>query len=128
MRHGDKNRKLGRVKRKRVALLRSLARSLVLEEGITTTTAKAKALRPYVERLITISKQGTIASRRILVSRLGGTSDAVRKLHETLAPRYEKRLGGYTRITRLGRSGKRAADTSRIELIPAGGGSTSGGK
>src|SRR3989344_8163184 len=116
MRHGDKNRKLGRVKRKRVALLRSLARSLVLEEGITTTTAKAKALRPYVERLITISKKKSIASRRLLESRLGGGLDAVEKLHETLAARYEKRVGGYTRITRLGRTGQRAAETSRIEL------------
>ena len=117
MRHGDKNRKLGREKGQRVALLRSLARSLVLHEGITTTTAKAKALRPYVERLITMSKKGTIASRRLIGSRLGGAPDVVRKLYETLAPRYEKRIGGYTRITRLGKTGKRAADTSRIELL-----------
>lgn len=117
MRHGNKNRKLGRVKRKRVALLRSLARSLILQEGITTTTAKAKALRPYIERLITISKGGGIASRRLIGSRLGGAPDAVKKLHETLASRYEKRAGGYTRITRLGQTGKRAADTSRIELV-----------
>jgi len=116
MRHGDKNRKLGREKGQRVALLRSLARSLVLHEGITTTTAKAKALRPYVERLITMSKKGTIASRRLIGSRLGAP-DVVRKLYETLAPRYEKRIGGYTRITRLGKTGKRAADTSRIELL-----------
>jgi len=117
MRHGDKNRKFGRVKRQRTALLRSLARSLVLKEGITTTTAKAKALRPYLERLITVSKKDSIASRRLVARRLGGASDAVKKLHETLAPRYEKRSGGYTRIVRLGRVGKRVGDMAKIELI-----------
>src|SRR3989344_1871509 len=117
MRHHNKNRKLGREKGQRVALLRSLARSLVLEEGIVTTTAKAKALRPFVEQLITQSKLGTLASRRTVGSRLGGAPDAVKKLYETIAPRFEKRTGGYTRVVRIGRSGKRAADTSRIELV-----------
>lgn len=118
MRHGDKNRKFGRVKNQRTALLRSLARSLVLKEGITTTVAKAKSLRPFVERLITTSKGASLASRRMVASRLGGAPDAVKKLHDTLAPRYEKRAGGYTRITRLGRVGKRISDMARIELIP----------
>lgn len=117
MRHGNKTKKFGRVKNQRTALLRSLARSLVLEEGIVTTTAKAKALRPFVERLITASKQGTIMSRRLAGSRLGNAPDVVKKLHETLALRYEKRSGGYTRIVRLGRVGKRVGDMSRIELI-----------
>ena len=117
MRHHDKNRKFGRVKRQRTALLRSLARSLVLEEGIMTTTAKAKALRPFVERLITASKRSTVTSRRLVESRLGGAPDAVKKLHETLALRYKKHSGGYMRIVRLGRVGKRVGDMSRIELI-----------
>jgi len=117
MRHHSKIKKIGGVRRKRVALLRSLARSLVLEESITTTTAKAKALRPFVEHLITTSKLGTLASRRIVGSRLGGAPEAVKKLHETLAPRFEKRTGGYTRITRLGQQGKRVADFARIELL-----------
>lgn len=117
MRHGNKNRKFGRVKRIRVALLRSLARSLVLRGGITTTVPKAKELRPFVERLITMSKKGTVSSRRIVASRLGGAPDAVKKLHETLAPRFEKRAGGYTRITRIGRVGKRVADMARIEFL-----------
>jgi len=117
MRHHNANKKIGGVRRKRVALLRSLARSLVLKEGIVTTTAKAKALRPFVERLITVSKRGTLASRQTVGSRLGGAEDAVRKLHETLAPRYLKRAGGYTRITRLGQTGKRVLDSARIELI-----------
>ncbi|RJQ34807.1 50S ribosomal protein L17 [Candidatus Parcubacteria bacterium] len=117
MRHHNKVKKIGGVRRKRVALLRSLARSLVLEESITTTAAKAKALRPFVERLITTSKEGTLASRRIVGSRLGGAPEAVKKLHDTLAPRFEKRAGGYTRIVRLGRVGKRVTDFARIEIL-----------
>src|SRR3989344_2699715 len=127
MRHHDNRKKFGRVKRQRTALIRSLARSLVLSEGITTTTAKAKALRPYVERLITISKEGTLASNRAITSELGGARDANKKLHE-LATRYQKRAGGYTRIVKLGRVGKRIGDMSRIEFVSAKGGSASGGK
>lgn len=116
MRHHVKTRTLNRTRRQRTALLRSLARSLVLQEGITTTIAKAKELRPFVERLITTSKQNTVASRRDVSTRLGGAPDAVRKLHE-VAKRYEKRAGGYTRIIRLGRVGKRNGESARIELV-----------
>ena len=116
MRHHNQNRKLGRERGQRDALLRNLARSLVLQEGIVTTTAKAKALRPFVERLITDSKKNTLAARRAIASRLNAP-EAVKKLHDTLAPRYEKRLGGYTRIIRLGRVGKRVVDSSRIEFV-----------
>jgi len=116
MRHHVKTRTLGRTKRQRTALLRSLARSLVLEEGITTTLAKAKELRPFVERLVTASKKNTLQSRRIVIERLV-SPEAVRKLHETLAPRFEKRAGGYTRIVRLGKVGKRHAESARIEFI-----------
>lgn len=115
MRHHDRNRKLGRVKRQRVALLRSLARSLVQREGIVTTTAKAKALRPFVERLITTSKKRTLESRRESLRRLGAR-DTGKKLDE-LAERYAKRPGGYTRIVKLGRVGKRVGEMSRIELV-----------
>ncbi len=117
MRHHNTKKRFGRERNQRVALMRSLARSLVLEEGIVTTTAKAKALRPFVERLITESKLGTIASRRMVGKKLGGAPDAVKKLHDTLAGRYEKRAGGYTRITRLGKTGKRVIDFSKIELV-----------
>jgi|SRR3989344_2263452 len=116
MRHHDKNRKLGREKSQRVALLRSLARSLLLAGGITTTTAKAKALRPYIERVITAGKSGTLEDIRRNVAKLGGARDATAKLRE-LAKRYEKRSGGYTRIVRIGRMGKRVSDMSRIELL-----------
>ena len=116
MRHHDKNRKLHRPKRQRVALLRSLARSLVLEEGIVTTSAKAKALRPFVERLISYGKDNTLASNRMIISALGNSSAAA-KLHQTIAPRYKDRRGGYTRIIRLGRIGKRVGEAARIELV-----------
>ena len=117
MRHHVKQRTLNRPKRQRTALLRSLARSLVLHEGITTTIAKAKELRPYVEKLVSTSKQNTLASRRKVAERLGGAPETVKKLHDTLAVRYAKRAGGYTRITRLGRVGTRVADAARIEFV-----------
>jgi large subunit ribosomal protein L17 len=94
-----------------------LARSLVLHEGITTTEAKAKALRPFVERLVSISKSNTVTSRKEVSSRLGGAQDAVKKLHETIAPRYSKRAGGYTRVVRLGKIGKQAAISARVEFV-----------
>jgi large subunit ribosomal protein L17 len=107
----------GRVKNQRTALMRSLARSLVLEEGIVTTVAKAKALRPFVERLVTASKRNTLASRRSVAARLGNAQDAVTKLHDTLAVRFATRAGGYTRVVRLGKIGKQATDSARIEFV-----------
>lgn len=117
MRHHVKTRTLNRDRRQRTALLRSLARSLVLDEGITTTVAKAKELRPFVERLVTTSKKNTVASRRDVSTRLGGAPDAVRKLHDTIAKRYLERQGGYTRIVRIGRVGKRVGESARIEFV-----------
>ena len=117
MKHHNAHRKLGREKGQRVALLRSLARSLVLEEGITTTIAKAKELRPFIERLVSTSKQNTLASRRLVATRLGGADDIAKILHETMGQRYAKRSGGYTRIVRLGRIGKRAVESARIEFV-----------
>ncbi len=116
MRHHNTNRTLGRKRGQRVALLRSLARSLVLQEGIVTTVAKAKELRPFVERLVTTSKQNTLASRRLVAQRIN-SQEAMRKLHETIAPRYLKRAGGYTRIIQLGKIGKQATESARIEFI-----------
>lgn len=116
MQHHNKNRKLGRVKRQRVALLKSLARSLVLHDGITTTAAKAKELKPFIEKLVTASKTNSVASRRVVSSRIG-SPEAVKKLHETIAPRYSARSGGYTRVTLLGRKGSRVAEMARIEFV-----------
>lgn len=116
MKHHRAHRTLGRVKRVRTALLRSLARSLIMQEGITTTVAKAKELRPFVEKLVTSGKEGTLASRRRIAETLPDTAVA-KKLTGELAERYAKRAGGYTRIVRLGRVGKRAIESARIEFV-----------
>ena len=116
MRHHDNKRKFHREKRQRVALMRSLSRSLVLHEQIETTIAKAKELRPYIERLVTSSKVPTLSSRRNAMVRIG-SSEAVKKLHDELAKRYADRSGGYTRIIRLGRVGKRVGEHARIEFV-----------
>jgi len=118
MRHHVNKRTLNRDRRQRTALLRSLARSLVIHEGIVTTIAKAKELRPFVERLVTTSKKNSVASRRDVSTILGGgAAIAVKKLHDTLAPRYAKRPGGYVRIVRVGRIGKRVGENARIEFV-----------
>ncbi|HEY4519503.1 MAG TPA: 50S ribosomal protein L17 [Candidatus Paceibacterota bacterium] len=117
MRHHKRSRKLNRVKRQRVALLRSLARSLVLHGGITTTVAKAKELRPFVESLVTESKKGTLASGRMVTIDLCGSKEAGKKLKETTVARFINRHGGYTRIVKLGRIGKRVGEMARIEFV-----------
>ena len=117
MKHHRKGRTLGRKKGQRVALLRSLARSLVLDEAITTTVARAKELRPFVERMVTTAKKNSLASRRIIDTRMGGSREVMKKLHDVYAPRYAKRAGGYTRITLLGRIGKRVIEAARIEFV-----------
>lgn len=116
MQHHKKRRTLGRNKAQREALLRALARSLVLQEGIVTTEAKAKELRPFVESLVTASKKNTLTSRRQVAARLRSPR-AVKKLHDTFASRYASRAGGYTRIVRLGRIGKRVAEMAKIEFV-----------
>ena len=117
MKHHRKGRTLGRKKGQRVALLRSLARSLDLDEAITTTVARAKELRPFVERMVTTAKKNSLASRRTVDTRMGGSREVMKKLHDVYAPRYAKRAGGYTRITLLGRIGKRVIEAARIEFV-----------
>ena len=117
MKHHKAGRTLGRKKGQRTALLRSLARSLVMHEKITTTTARAKELRPFVERLVTKAKEGNTASHRLVAERLGTSPEAVKKLHDTIAPRYAKLAGGYTRIVKLGPVGKRMVDSAVIEFV-----------
>ncbi len=99
MAYTKKAQTFGRPSNQRAALLRSLARSLVIEERISTTEAKAKALRPVVERLVTYAKKNTVASRRLAKARLGDDA-AVKKLFDAIAPRYADRAGGYTRVTK----------------------------
>lgn len=117
MKHHKKGRTLGRKKGGREALLRSLARSLVLHEGIVTTVAKAKELRPFLERIVSISKNDTAASRKVISARMGSASDVMKKLYGTIGPRYAKRAGGYTRVVLLGRVGKRVGEAARIEFV-----------
>ena len=109
-----KARTFGRPSNQRRALLRSLARSLVFEERISTTEAKAKALRPFIERLVTYAKKNTLASRRLAVTRLGDAA-AVKKLFTTIGPRYEKRAGGYTRIVKRTKRG--TSDARKLAYI-----------
>ena len=115
MRHSNHNRKLGREKGPREALLRSLARSLVLKGRITTTQAKAKEIRPFVEKLVTRGKTDTLANRRVLISTLGDAA-AVRKLIKT-AGTYSERKGGYLRIVKMVPRKGDAADMALIEFV-----------
>ena len=112
MRHHNANKKFGRERGQRIALLKSLAHSLALKGKIKTTESKAKALRPFMEKLVTLGKKQTIASRRILKSRVGEM--AAKKIAEELALTYKERAGGYTRITKLG---PRASDASPMAII-----------
>jgi large subunit ribosomal protein L17 len=117
MRHSNQNRTFGRSRSQRTALLRGLALSLVEHGKIQTTEAKAKELRPYVEKLITKGKNDTVASRRLVMSTLGEPhTDTVQKLFSEVAKRYAERSGGYTRIIKLGetKAGRREA---YIELV-----------
>lgn len=97
-----------RPRNQRGALMRALARSLILEEKIATTEAKAKALRPFIERLVTYGKKNTLASRRLALTRLGDP-EAVKKLFDTIAPRYAERPGGYTRVVKRSHRGNNDA-------------------
>jgi len=117
MKHHDKKRKLGRVRRQRSALLRSLARSLIQHGKIETTEAKAKELRPFIERLITKSRVDSVASRRLIVERLGNDRKTVDKLFKQVSSRYKDRTGGYTRIIKTGRRADDAAKLARIDLV-----------
>lgn len=100
----------------RDALMRSLARNLVNEERITTTLAKAKAMRPFVEKLVTKAKTGTLASRRVVITRIGGEREA-KALFDVIAPKYKTRAGGYTRIIKLPRRELDAAPMAMIEFV-----------
>ena len=116
MKHGKSKRKLSLKTGPRRALLRGLAGNLILRGKITTTEAKAKELRPFVERLVTSARAGTLASRRLVTSRLGNGVYTVR-LCDTIAPRYLSRQGGYTRVIKLGRREGDASPMAVIEFV-----------
>ena len=116
MRHGHGGRKLQRKSGHRAALLRNMAAALIKHEQITTTTAKAKELRPYVEKLITLAKRGGLSNRRLAQSRLMDDAQLV-KLFDVIGPRYADRNGGYTRIIKAGIRMSDAAPISIIEFV-----------
>lgn len=115
MRHSNANRKFGRKKNQRNALLKSLAYSLALKGKIRTTEAKAKELRPFMEKLVTLGKKETLASRRLLTSRVG--REAAKKIAKELAPVYKGRAGGYTRITKMVARKTDGAKMAVIEFV-----------
>ncbi len=116
MRHRVAGRKLQRTSSHRAALFRNMAAALIKHEQITTTTAKAKELRPYVEKLITLAKKGGLSNRRLAHARLLDDAMLV-KLFDVLAPRYAERAGGYCRIVKAGIRASDAAAIAIIELV-----------
>jgi large subunit ribosomal protein L17 len=116
MRHRKGPAKLGRTSNHRRAMLANMAAALIKHEQIVTTLPKAKALRPVVEKLITMGKKGDLSSRRLAISRLRD-EEMVRKLFATLAERYKERAGGYTRVLKAGFRYGDDAPMAVIELI-----------
>ena len=116
MRHRVAGRKLQRTSAHRAALFRNMAAALIKHEQITTTTAKAKELRPYVEKLVTLAKKGGLSNRRLAHSRLMDDAQLV-KLFDVIAARYADRNGGYTRIIKAGIRSSDAAPISIIEFV-----------
>ena len=118
MRHQNHNRKFGRKANVRKAFLRSLVRALVMEGRITTTEARAKELRPMIEKLITKARSGDMVTNiRNLVSDMGGQLDVVTKITRDIAPKYTSRNGGYTRIMKIPARASDAAPMAIIEFV-----------
>ena len=116
MRHRVGHRKLQRTSSHRTALFRNMAAALIKHEQITTTTAKAKELRPYVEKLVTLAKKGGLSNRRLAQARLMDDTQLI-KLFDVLAARYAEREGGYIRIIKAGIRKNDAAAISIIEFV-----------
>lgn len=117
MRHHNANRTFGRSKNQRKALLSGLAASLITHERIMTTEAKAKELRPTVEKMVTKAKEGSLANRRLLLADMYNNSTVVEKLVGTIAPRFAERAGGYTRIVKLTPRKSDASPMAVIEFV-----------
>src|SRR5215210_3277681 len=114
MRHRNAHRKLGRTSSHRQALFRNMSAALIKHEQITTTLPKAKELRPYIEKLITLAKRGGLSNRRLADARLGDDTQLI-KLFDVLAARYADREGGYARVMKAGFRGFDAAPMAVIE-------------
>ena len=115
MRHHRKGKKFGRIRSQRKALIRNLAFAVFKHDRIITTEARAKELRPFVEKLITIARRGTPESLRLITSRI--PKEAARRLVKEIVPRVLKRQGGYMRITKLGRRPGDASSQVLIEFV-----------
>ena len=116
MRHRKKGKKLSRTPSHKKATMRNMATSLFRHERIETTTAKAKELRPYAERLITLARRGDLHARRLAATKIQDR-EVLGKLFGDIAPRFAERPGGYTRILKLGHRKGDAAEMSLIELV-----------
>lgn len=116
MRHGVSGRKFDRPTAQRMALFRGLVRDLFIHERITTTVTKAKEMRPFAEKMITLGKDGDLNARRKALAFVTD-KDVIAKLFSDIAPRYATRPGGYTRIVKLGRRLGDGADMAIIELV-----------
>lgn len=116
MKHSIKQKKLNRKPSHRKALLRNMSISLTEHGRIKTTLAKAKALRPYFEKIVTDGKEGSLHARRKIISRLGNI-DAAAKIIDNVSPKYSDRPGGYTRILKIGHRVGDAAPMAIIELV-----------
>lgn len=116
MRHGNAHRKLGRTTSHRLAMFRNMAASLIKHEQITTTLPKAKEIRPYVEKLVTLAKSGGLSNRRLAHARLQD-DDQLSKLFDTIATRYADRPGGYIRIVKAGIRRSDATPMAVVEFV-----------
>ncbi len=117
MRHHNNVRKFGRTKNQRHALMKGLMLSLIAHGKIETTGAKAKELRPMIEKLVTKANEGTLNSRRLVIARLYNLTAEASKLIDEIAPKYKGRQGGYTRITKIGQRKGDASPMAIIEFI-----------
>jgi len=113
MKHLQKGRKFGRIRKVRRSLIRSLLNNFIKAEKMVITEAKAKEIRPLIEKMITRAKKNTVSNRRILAKTI--VPKQVKKIFEEIAPRYAERHGGYTRIIKLGR--RKTGDTSPMAII-----------
>ena len=117
MRHLKKGKKFSRLRGARISFMRNLSNDLIRAGSIETTETRAKAIRPVVEKLVTFAKKQTLASRRVIISRVHNEKIA-NKLYNELGPRYAERAGGYLRITKLAQSRKRdGTRMARIEFV-----------
>lgn len=114
MRHHNNKRKFGREKNQRNALMKGLVLSMVAHGKVETTLAKARELRPVIEKLVTIAKKGSLSDIRLIAKRIYGKGAEAKKLVDEIAPRYKDRNGGYTRIIK---TSQRQGDASEMAII-----------